>query len=215
MTTGMASLWPEHELAALAAPGAERRPAADERRGLRLTSQRWWRLYVSRPADWNAATLRDCTAEELEALCRLLGIAYSGTRDERCARLLDMAALRGELATWGEFQGVAQNAHSLASAIATRYRKPALVALARRAGLFVSTSKVGLIIGLLQWRDSCRRRGTAFNDEIRRALASQPAKQQALFLSTQKGADGSLLRCTGIAEATEGESVASTALARG
>ncbi len=102
MTTGIASLWPEHELAALAAPGAERRLAADER-GLRLTSPRWQQLYRSKPGAWNPATLADCTADELEALCRLMGIAHSGTRIERIGRLLDMTNLRGELATWGEF----------------------------------------------------------------------------------------------------------------
>ena len=180
MTTGIATLWPEHELAALAAPGTERRPAADEH-SLRLTSPRWQQLYRSKPTDWNAAMLAPCTLDELEALCRMMGIAHSGTRIERIARLLDMTNLRVELATWGEFQGVAQNAHVIASEIATRYRKPALTALARRAGLFISTTKVGLIIGLLQWRDSCRRNGAEFNEEIRRALASQPAKQRVMF----------------------------------
>ncbi len=147
MTTGIASLWPEHELAALAAPGAERRLAADER-GLRLTSPRWQQLYRSKPGAWNPATLADCTADELEALCRLMGIAHSGTRIERIGRLLDMTNLRGELATWGEFQGVSQNAHVIASEIATRYRKPALTALARRAGVFISTTSAPGLHGL-------------------------------------------------------------------
>ena len=98
-----------------------------------------------------------------------MGIPHSGTRFEQVDRLLDMASIRVELATWGEFQGVAANAHALSDEITPRYKRPALYALAKRAGLFTSTTKRGLVIGLLQWRDTCRRRGAAFDEELRRA----------------------------------------------
>jgi hypothetical protein len=134
---------------------------------MNLTSERWRTLYRSSAADWSAATFVCCTADELVAMCKLMGIAHSGTNQERVARLLDMASLRVEVGQWGEFQGVASNAHALAAEVVKHYRKPQLLALARRANLFISTTKVGLVIGLLQWRDGCRMRGAEFDEQLR------------------------------------------------
>ena len=139
---------------------------------MKLLSERWQSLYRSRPGEWDEALLAAATGDELEALCRLMGIAHSGTRTQRVARLLAMAALRRELATWGEYQG-SEGAHKLAYAIAQRYTKAALLRLSRQAGLFIGTNKCGLATGLLSWRARCRARGQAFDDELRRAAVVQ------------------------------------------
>lgn len=140
---------------------------------MNLTSPRWQQLYCAKVSAWTEALLTPCTGDELAALCLLLGVASSGTKAERIARLLYMAALRCELGPWGAYAGQSAAAHALAATIAPRYTRKQLVALARRAGLFLSTTKVGLIIGLLQWRDACRQRGQAFDATLRQATAQR------------------------------------------
>lgn len=60
-------------------------------------------------------------------------------------------------------------AHEIATEVCARYKRPALVLLAKKAKSFYSLPKRGIVIGLLKWRDNCRRKGQKFNDEIRRA----------------------------------------------
>lgn len=140
---------------------------------MNLTSFRWQQLYRSDPREWSHAMLEPCTLDELEALCRLLGVPYSGTKAERISRSLDMAALRGELATWGEYEGSKDRAHAIADEVARRYTRSQLVALAKRAGIFYGVNKRGLAIGLLRWRDNCRRRGAEFLRDLRSTAVRQ------------------------------------------
>jgi len=118
--------------------------------------------------------LEPCTLDELEALCRLMGVAHSGTKAVRIARLLDMAALRIELAEWGEyrvddFMESHKEAHKIAEEVTARYKRKELIAMAKRAKTFYSIPKHGIVIGLLQWRERCRMQGQRFNDEIKQA----------------------------------------------
>lgn len=136
---------------------------------MRLTSRHWNKIYRSHPEDWTRDMLELCTGDELEALCRLLGTPHSGTKAVKTIRLLDMANLRIELATWGESNSDHKKAHEIATGVCARYKRTDLVAMARRAKTFYSPPKRGIVIGLLQWRDQCRRFGQKFNDEIRRA----------------------------------------------
>lgn len=107
-----------------------------------------------------------CTLDELGALCQLFGIPHSGAKDERIARLLDLISLRQELAGWGEYDGNNQKAHAIAEEVTMHYRKPQLIGMAKRAKVFYSTTKRGIVIALLQWRTACRRRGQEFNREL-------------------------------------------------
>ncbi|MCL4296244.1 MAG: hypothetical protein KJ077_10970 [Anaerolineae bacterium] len=134
---------------------------------LKLTSTHWQQLYKSNPATWTKETLTLCSLDELEGLARLLGIPYSGSRDERIERILNAVSLRVELAGWGEYEGSSVHAHELATEIITRYSKKELVVLARRAGVYYGVPKRGIVVGLLQWRDACRRRGQEFDTHLR------------------------------------------------
>lgn len=107
-----------------------------------------------------------CTLDELSALCRLLGIPHSGTKDKRVARLLDLISLRQELAGWGEYDGDNRKAHVIAEEVMSRYTRPQLVGMAKRSKVFYSTTKRGIVIALLQWRSACRRQGQEFNREL-------------------------------------------------
>ncbi len=115
------------------------------------------------PDRWTSAQLSDLRAVELEVLCRLLGVAHSGTKPARIARLLDMADLRTILASYDR-----------PGQITPFFSRASLVALAKRAGIYAHTTKYGLAAGLLNWRNECRRRGSDFHDEMRAARACQP-----------------------------------------
>lgn len=139
---------------------------------MNLTSHRWTDLYKSNPATWTTEMLEPCTGDELEALCRLLGIPHSGTKQARIARLLDMAKLRTELRRWGTFTGH-EEAHALASKVEKLYTRKTLVALARRAGVYHGVPKHGIVIGLLSWREKCRQAGQEFDKQLRDSAVKQ------------------------------------------
>lgn len=138
-----------------------------------LSSLRFRDLMRSDPASWTLATLAPCTRDELGGLCRLLGIAHSGTREQVAARLVVLGGIRAELGGWGEYEGDSARAHALAAGIAPRYTKARLLEMSRACGLFLSTSKLGHVLGLLQWRDCCRQEGQAFLGELRQARTIQ------------------------------------------
>jgi hypothetical protein len=126
-------------------------------------------LYCSQPIRQlfhpSSLRLHPCAGS---VVCRLCGIGHSGTKWAMATRILDTVAVRLELATWGELRHDTHEsaaAHELALFIEQRYKKPQLKALARRCGTFESTTKRGLIIGLLQWRAEKRRRGQEFDAE--------------------------------------------------
>jgi len=122
--------------------------------------------------------IEPCTGDELEALCRLLGVPYSGTKAARVVRLLDMADLRMTLSTWGEydhedFMKSHKKAYEIAKEVAAKYKKTELIGMAKRAKVFYSLPKHGIVISLLQWRDKCRSMGQKFNEEIRKVSQVQ------------------------------------------
>ncbi len=145
---------------------------------MKLTSHRWVKLYRSYPKDWTEEMLSPCTGDELEALCRLIGCPHSGTKEVRIKRLLSVAILRTELATWGEYNSDnplqrQEKARQLVNEIVPNYKKKQLVQMAKVANIFYSTNKAGIVLGLLQWRDRCRKRGQDFNNELRQAAFVQ------------------------------------------
>jgi len=145
---------------------------------MKLISRHWRKIYRSDPKDWNMPLLEPCTNDELEALCRLLGVPYSGTKSARVVRLLDMADLRVELSEWGEYRSddfgeSHKKAYKIAEQVVSRYKKRELIVMAKRAKIFRGLPKRGLVIGLLQWRDRCRLRGQRFNEELRKATIVQ------------------------------------------
>lgn len=144
---------------------------------LNLATQRFQALYRSNPRDWTDEQLMACTQDELTALCKLLGVAHSGTKAKQIARMLDMVALRTELATWPEVDSSDQQmAWTAAGEISKRYSRPQLVKLAQRADLYYSVPKAAIVIALLNWRATCRQRGQQFDAELRAARTERPAQ---------------------------------------
>jgi len=146
--------------------------------GMKLKSRYWSKIYRSHIEDWTKGVLSPCTSDELEALCRLLGVPYSGTKGAKITRLLDMANLRMELTTWGEYKDddyvkAHEKAHEIATDICVKFKRVDLVAMARRAKAFYSLPKRGIVISLLQWRDRCRMRGQQFNELIKKTRKVQ------------------------------------------
>lgn len=139
---------------------------------MKLVSKVWNEVYRSKPQDWNNALLEECSGDELKALLLLMGVAHSGTKATKIARLLETAALRIELAAWGE-HGSHAEAHKIADDVIARYNRIELRTMAKRAKVFCSLPKRGIVISLLQWRDRCRRKGQNFNKEIRRVAKVQ------------------------------------------
>lgn len=135
-------------------------------------------MYHSKPKEWTHSILELCTSDELEALCLLMGIPYSGIKAVKVARLLDMADLRTEVSTWDEYHDndyvkAHEKVHEIAIDICGKYKRVELIAMAKRAKTFYSLPKRGIVIGLLQWRTRCRQKGQKFNDELRRATQIQ------------------------------------------
>lgn len=145
---------------------------------MKLISYRWIELYRSHPKDWTEKMLSPCIGDELEALCRLMGIPYSGTKEEKVKRLLVTAALRTELAAWGEFKSDDpiqrhEKAWDLVREIVPKYKKKQLVQMAKVAKIFYGTNKTGIVLGLLQWRNRCRKIGQNFNKGLQQAASVQ------------------------------------------
>jgi hypothetical protein len=135
-------------------------------------------MYRSKPKGWTQNSLELCTGDELKALCLLMGVPHSGPKAVTITRLLDTAALRVELSTWGEYRNddylkSHEKVHEIATDICARYKRADLVALAKKAKTFYSLPKRGIVIALLQWRDRCRVKGQKFNNEIKRARRIQ------------------------------------------
>lgn len=145
---------------------------------MKLISKHWSKMYRSNPKNWTRDILELCTGDELEALCLLMGVSYSGIKTVKITRLLDIADLRAELSTWGEYHDndyvkAHEKTHEIAIDICGRYKRAELVSMAKRAKTFYSLPKRGIVIGLLQWRARCRQKGQKFNDELKRVTKVQ------------------------------------------
>lgn len=115
------------------------------------------------PHRWSREQLAQLRNVELACLCQLLGVAHSGTKATKIARLLDLAELRTRLSL---FERPDQ--------LADRYRLRELKHMARRAGTYAHTTKYGVAAGLLNWRNEARRRGQQFYAELQAARARAP-----------------------------------------
>ncbi|NNJ12143.1 hypothetical protein EKD04_017570 [Chloroflexales bacterium ZM16-3] len=130
-------------------------------------------LYRLPVKDWQREMLDHLHAEELAAICELLGIPVSGTKAERSARIWQARHLRLVLAPYTLGQaGVAQLAKS--------YRADELLALCRAAGAYAGATKYARAASLIQWREACRQRGQEALDQARAAVAGQPGQKRLL-----------------------------------
>ena len=100
----------------------------------------------------------------------MLGVAHSGTKPAKIARLLDLAELRGILAPYKR-----------PGQMTPFFSRATLAQMCRRAGVYAGLNKYGLAAGLLSWRNDCRRRGQEFHAELRDAAEQRPRQLQLLL----------------------------------
>lgn len=149
---------------------------------LRITP-RWQKLYRSNPRDWQREDLECCTATELEALCKLLGIAHSGTKAQQIERMLKSLSVRVELSSWPNADPHDwQLTNAVVAELEKRYKRARLVELAKQVGSVHYLNKRAIITGLLSWREGCRQRGQEFDRAYRATLKMLPKQAKQLTM---------------------------------
>lgn len=144
---------------------------------------RWQKLYRSNPRDWQREDLESCTNPELEGLCKLLGIAHTGTKAQRITRMLNSLVVRVELASWPNVDSQDwQLNNTIVAELQKRYKRARLVELAKQSGSIHWLNKHGIITGLLAWREGCRQRGQEFDQAYRAALKMLPKQAKQLTM---------------------------------
>lgn len=144
---------------------------------LKLGSYHWQKLYKLNARDWQREDLEQCSADELIGLCRLLGIAYSGTKAQNIERIERSLIVRLELATWPDCGNDYLLLNAAVAELEKTYKRARLVELARLAGSIHYLNKHGIIKGLFAWRADCRRSGQEFDAIYRAQLKA--AREQA------------------------------------
>jgi hypothetical protein len=118
---------------------------------------------------WSEFELPKLSLRELQALAKLLGCSFCGTKETLVVRLLAQRELRFKLARFTDDP----------DELASSYRRESLRDMCREAGIWRSGNKRALSAGLLNWRDRCRARGQAFLAEMRSLSKDRP--QQLMF----------------------------------
>jgi hypothetical protein len=131
-------------------------------------------LIHTTPGEWKRDDLKTLSSVELRGLCELLGIPTSGTKAEAVERLLSLGGLRQLLADYDD-----PDYHAAAARLIADFDKRELKGMASMAKLWKSGNKYQLAIGLIQWRNECRRKGQMALSKTREQLSTQP--QQLTF----------------------------------
>ena len=145
------------------------------------------RLSEGDPDFWDEEGLGYLSTIQLQSLCELMGIPYSGTRPECIERLLFAWQLRNFLASYPCDESYTPEGQArfraAAEQLAADHKRDVLLGWARGAKIYLGGNKYGLAIGLLQWRQGCRRRGTAAYNQAKQNVrkAGQP-RQTSLDL---------------------------------
>lgn len=126
-------------------------------------------LYSQNIGEITRGDLKKLSLKQLEVYARLLGVPYSGERNKRADRLFEALTVRHFLAQSDDPQFYA-----------TRYSVRTLKDHIKRTGGFVPPNRYAMAVGLLNWRNKCRREGAKFYKEVKEELAKQP-KQIKLF----------------------------------
>jgi hypothetical protein len=131
------------------------------------------------PGEWTRHDLLLLGGAELRGLCELLGIPTSGTKPETIERLLRLGGLRSLLA---DYDGT--DYHEVAARLVGDFDKRELKGMAASAKIWKSGSKLQLAIGLIQWRNECRRKGKQNLAKARAQIKSQPRQLPLPYQST-------------------------------
>lgn len=140
------------------------------------------RLIGTPAGEWRRDDLAHLSGGELRDLALLLGVPHSGTKAVLVNRLLDLGRLRGLLHEYED-----ADVRGDAERLANTYFKRELKGMAAMAKLWKSGTKIQLALGLLQWRNECRRRGQEVYRRSVEALRSRPRQLALRFESGESG----------------------------
>jgi len=109
----------------------------------------------------------DLTGKQFKALCILMGIPYSGVKQELVERLKVCSQMRIYLRDKTPEQ------------LATMHKKPEIAEMSKSVGAFgYPYSRIGLAYRLIWWRDNCRRKGQQALGEARECVRKQRAERR-------------------------------------
>ena len=104
-----------------------------------------------------ALNLMRRSGAELQALCMVLAIPYSGSKDRLRERILDAWDLRNTLKPFSDDP----------KELAAVFKSKELRAFCKRARVYSGSNKYGMSAGLLGWRNNCRLKGARLIEEWR------------------------------------------------
>jgi hypothetical protein len=119
------------------------------------------------PWNWEWENFNYLTNEELEGLCLIMGIPYSGTKIKKIERLKTASNVRHFL-------------HNQSLESLQLLPKKVLVENAKKAGTPSYLNKYGIAAALMNWRSECQRKGKEIVRQSREYAKTQP-KQLSLF----------------------------------
>lgn len=123
-------------------------------------------------SEWNWEEVALLSAQQLEALCQILGVPYSGTKQEKFNRLMVVAEIRTLLANY-----------NTPEELTAKFKRAELSGLAKKVGALHYLSKRAIAVSLLNWRNECRRKGQqAVKDAIAQIKEQKAPKQLRLDL---------------------------------
>lgn len=101
---------------------------------------------------WTQYDLETLPLVELEFLCRLMGIAHSGTKEKRIVRILSTRIVRKDLSKFQDDP----------DAVVASFSRDRLRWMCEQNHLWKSGNKRALAVCLLNWRNRCRAEGSKY-----------------------------------------------------
>ncbi|MEA3211679.1 MAG: hypothetical protein QOE70_4736 [Chthoniobacter sp.] len=116
---------------------------------------------------WNEYELAKLTLNELQSLAILFACAKTGTKEELVTKVLAIRLIRIRVAPY-------ESSRDGARELTTKFDGRALRQMCKEANLWRSGNKIQLAIGLINWRDRCRREGQKALAAAQQSAASKP-----------------------------------------
>ena len=132
-------------------------------------------------SEWTTERLGLLPLKELASLCQLVGIPYSGTKQELTNRLLDQTELQRCIRPyWTTLEKDVTLVQI--QALADAYLGRELKAMCRRAGCYAGSTKYAMSASLIGWNRQCFRRGQEFYRSALEGSKRRPVRQLVLPL---------------------------------
>lgn len=121
---------------------------------------------------WNDYDLQKLTLAELEFLARVMGVAFSGTKEKRIVRLLSCRIVRKELSRFKDNP----------SEVAQAFKRERLKWMCVQGNLWRSGNKIQLATVLLNWRNRCRHDGSRYLEACIASTRERPIQLNLQFI---------------------------------